>query len=424
MADVCVFGLGYVGLPTASLLANSGLGCLGVDVDPKAVEAIRSGQIHLGEAGLATMVKAAVGSGNLRVSTQAEASDAFVICVPTPVREEGSVDLGAVESAARSILPLLERGNLILLESTSPIGTTRDVVGRILEESGMKAGADFDLCYCPERVLPGRTVGELINNDRIIGGVTIDSARRARGLYERFVQGAILLTDDRTAEMVKLIENTYRDANIALANLFSRVAEDAGVDVWEAITLANRHPRVGILHPGPGVGGHCIPIDPWFLAHGYPEHTAMLRVAREINDSQAARMLERLQATGKLAAGEKMAILGAAYKGDIDDPRGSPALRLAAAGREAGLDVVIHDPFVQETPIEGFPVSADLDACLRDAAAAVLATEHSVYRDLSPEGLSRSMSGRLIGDTRNWIDRVAFRQAGFTVIVTGLGEET
>lgn len=421
MADVCVLGLGYVGLPTASLLANSGLQVLGVDIDEGVVAAVRSGKIRLGEAGLATMVKAAVESGNLQVATAPGLSEVYCFCVPTPVGRKGKVDLTAVEAAARSIAPLLERGNLVILESTSPIGTTRNVVGPILEGSDLKAGEDFDLCYCPERVLPGKTVAELINNDRIIGGVTPGAAQRARGLYERFSQGAILLTNDRTAEMVKLMENTFRDTNIALANTFARIAEDADVNVWEAIALANRHPRVGIHDPGPGVGGHCIPIDPWFLAYGYPEHTTLLRDAREMNDSQATRMLHRLRAAGKIETGKKLAILGAAYKADIDDTRESPAILFASAAREAGLQVAMHDPLVKTTTLEGFPVTNDLTECLQDAEAAVLVTGHTFYRGLSPDDFTRSMKGRLIGDTRNCLDVLAFRQAGFEVIVTGVG---
>ncbi|MCZ6691444.1 MAG: nucleotide sugar dehydrogenase [Planctomycetota bacterium] len=422
MADVCVLGLGYVGLPTASLLANSGMAVLGVDIDEEVVTSLRSLKIRLGGAGLSSMVKAAIDSGNLKTSTAPERSEVFVLCVPTPVRPEGVVDLGAVEAATRSILPILKRGNLILLESTSPIGTTRGVVGRILAESGLVPGEDFDLCYCPERVLPGKTIGELINNDRILGGVTAASAQRARRVYERFTEGEILLTDDRTAEMVKLIENTYRDTNIALANSFARIAEDAGVDVWEAIALANRHPRVQIHDPGPGVGGHCLPVDPLFLAERFPDHAAMLRVAREINDGQTARILGRLRETGKLQPGDRLAILGAAYKEDIDDPRGSPAVRLAREAREAGLEVAIHDPLVKAESLDGFEVSRDLEAALKGAAATVLITPHAAYHTLSPEVFARCMSGRLIGDARNCLDAVAFRQAGFEVIVTGVGK--
>ena len=335
MADICVLGLGYVGLPTASLLANAGFHVLGVDIDREIVAMLRGGKTRLEEAGLATLVSAAVNSGNLVTATEPEPADTFMICVPTPVTSAKTADLRAVEQAARSILPLLKPGNLVILESTSPIGTTRNVVGRILSESGLKPGRDFDLCYCPERVLPGNTTHELINNHRLIGGITPQSATHAQQVYERFAQGKIILTDDRTAEMCKLMENTYRDVNIALANVFARIAEDVGVNVWEAIEFANLHPRVHVLRPGPGVGGHCIPVDPWYLVEAFPEHTSLLRQARLINDTQAQRMLDQLWATGTLASGKKLAILGAAYKPDIDDPRESPAALLATAARSA-----------------------------------------------------------------------------------------
>ena len=421
MAEVCVFGLGYVGLPTASLLANAGVRVLGVDVNEKLVESIRTGHARQGEVGLATLVKAALQSGYLEVRTAPAPSDIFVICVPTPIRAGDSVDLEAVKAVSRTIAPMLREGTLVILESTCPVGTTRTVVRPILEESGMRAGEDFDLCYCPERVLPGKTVGELLNNDRIVGGYTQPAAERARRLYERFCQGAILLTDDRTAEMVKLIENTYRDVNIAYANVLARIAEEAGVDIWKAIAMANHHPRVEIHKPGPGVGGHCIPIDPWFLAQGYPKHSALLRAAREVNDTQPDRLMDRILATGRISSGKKIAILGVAYKGDIDDARGSPALRFAALAKGAGIRVVLHDPYVEANSLDGFPVTRDLRECLQDADAAVLVTEHRAYRDLSPEDFSGPMSGQLIADARDWLDRASFTRAGFEMIVLGVG---
>ncbi len=422
MAEVCVLGLGYVGLPTASLLANAGFDVLGVDVDPRVVEMLRDGRTRLEEAGLATLVSAAVNSGNLATATEPEPSDIFLICVPTPITATKGADLSMVESATRSILPVLCPGNLVILESTSPIGTTRDVVGRILRESGLEPGTDFDLCYCPERVLPGNTVSELINNDRIIGGVSPQSAQHAREVYERFCQGKLTLTDDRTAELCKLMENTYRDANIALANVFARVAEDVGVNVWEAIEYANLHPRVRILKPGPGVGGHCIPIDPWYLIQAHPRHTALLRQARSVNDSQAERVLDRLCATSQLRPGDRLAVLGAAYKADIDDPRESPAGLLAAAAVQRNLRVAVHDPLVRAGRHHGLEVSNDLPGCLKGAAAAVLLVEHRTYRGLSAKFFAEHMAGRLIGDARNWLNHASLRRAGFRVVVLGVGD--
>ncbi len=422
MAEVCVIGLGYVGLPTASLLANAGFYVLGVDIDRNIVEMLRSGRTRLEEAGLATLVSAACNSGNLTTAPDPEPSDTFIICVPTPVTPTKGADLTAVESATRSILPVLRPGNLVILESTSPIGTTRNVVGRILRESGLEPGRDFDLCYCPERVLPGNTVNELMNNDRVIGGFSPQSAERAREMYERFCHGKITLADDRTAEMCKLMENTYRDVNVALANVFARIAEDAGIDVWQAIQLANLHPRVNILKPGPGVGGHCIPVDPWYLVQAYPEHTALLRAARKVNDTQAERLLGLLLATGQLKAGDKLAVLGAAYKADIDDPRESPAGLLAAAAVQKGLEVAVHDPLVREGTHHGLQVSNDLPGCLDGAAAAALLVEHRAYRGLSAKFIAEHMKGRLIGDSRHWLNHASLRRAGFTVVVLGVGE--
>ncbi|MEI6236040.1 MAG: nucleotide sugar dehydrogenase [Planctomycetota bacterium] len=419
MAEMCVLGLGYVGLPTASLLANAGYHVLGVDIDPDIVARLNSGNTRMEEAGLSTLVSAAVKSGNLVASVSVECSDVYIICVPTPVNSEKRADLEAVRGAARAIVPHLRKGALVILESTSPVGTTRHVVGGILRESGLEPGRDFDVCYCPERVLPGNTVAELVNNDRIIGGISPESARRAEAVYTRFCQGKISLTDDLTAEMCKLMENTYRDVNVALANVFSRIAEDAGIDVWRAIELANLHPRVNILKPGPGVGGHCIPVDPWLLAESFPEHAALLSCAREINDGQAARLLDRMMATGKLSAGGKLAILGAAYKADIDDPRESPAALLANAARVRGIETAIHDPIVKAGEHHGIVVSNNLEACLSGADAAVLLTEHKPYRNLSPALFAEHMRGRLIADGRNALNHDAFRNAGFEVIRLG-----
>ncbi|HLX61642.1 MAG TPA: nucleotide sugar dehydrogenase [Planctomycetota bacterium] len=422
MAEICVLGLGYVGLPTASLLANAGFQVLGVDVDADIVERLNSGKTRMEEAGLGTLVSAAVRSGNLVAAGRPEVSDTFIICVPTPIGSDKKVDLSAVRNAARSIAACVRKGCLVILESTSPVGTTRNVVGSILKESELEPGQDFDLCYCPERVLPGNTVAELVNNDRIVGGVTPESARRAEALYARFCQGKISLTDDLTAELCKLMENTYRDVNVALANVFARIAEDAGVDAWQAIELANLHPRVKILKPGPGVGGHCIPVDPWFLSEAFPQHAGLLKCAREVNDSQARRLLERMMATGKLRAGGKLAILGAAYKADIDDPRESPAGLLAAAARKYGIETAVHDPIVKAGAYHGLMVSNDLSACLKEADAAALLTEHKQYRSLSSKIFAEAMRGRLIADARNWLNHATLRAAGFEVVVLGCGK--
>ncbi|HUV16068.1 MAG TPA: nucleotide sugar dehydrogenase, partial [Pelolinea sp.] len=281
---LCVLGLGYIGLPTASTFATHGLKVVGVDTKPEIVAGLNNGEVHLFEPGLRTLVQAALRSGNLVVKYEPEAADAFIIAVPTPFKEDKKADLDFVISAAESIVPHLRKGNLVILESTSPPRTTVDIVAPILEKSGLKAGTDFQLAYSPERVLPGQILRELIENARVIGGVDAASAEAGRELYSIFVRGEIILTDATTAEMVKLMENTYRDINIAAANEFARLADRFQVDIWEAIEIANRHPRVKILSPGPGVGGHCISVDPWFLVEAAPETAQLIRTAREVND--------------------------------------------------------------------------------------------------------------------------------------------
>ncbi|MGQ9832978.1 MAG: nucleotide sugar dehydrogenase, partial [Candidatus Villigracilaceae bacterium] len=302
---LCVIGLGYIGLPTASMFAVNGLNVLGVDVNPSIVETLQNGGLHIHEPGLREAVQQAIQSGCLHIANQPEPADAFLIAVPTPFQQKDfgvfngekykKADLSAVTAAAESIVPHLRRGNLVVLESTSPPRTTVNLLAPILEKSGLKAGVDFHLAYSPERVLPGQILRELVENARVIGGITPESAQAGHDLYVTFVKGEIILTDATTAEMVKLMENTYRDVNIAIANEFARLAERLGVDVWEAISLANRHPRVKILSPGPGVGGHCISVDPWFLVEAAPDITPLIQSARHVNDSQPRYVFELVE---------------------------------------------------------------------------------------------------------------------------------
>jgi UDP-N-acetyl-D-mannosaminuronic acid dehydrogenase len=322
---ICVIGMGYIGLPTASTFAIHGVQVVGVDNNPEVLEVLNAGRVHIQEPGLRALAEQAFGSGNLRLSREPEPADAFIIAVPTPAtpRVKGGADptaeLGMVVAASQAILPHLGPGNLVMLESTCPPRTTLDLVAPILERSGLRAGVDFLLAYSPERVLPGRILQELTENARVIGGVTPASAEAGRELYALFVRGEIVLTDATTAEMVKLMENTSRDVSIAIANEFARLAEHIGVDVWEAIAMANRHPRINILRPGPGVGGHCVSVDPWFLVQADPEQARLIRTARQVNDDQplhAVLLVER--ALGTLQ-GRKVAALGLAYKPDVDD---------------------------------------------------------------------------------------------------------
>ena len=419
---LCVLGLGYIGLPTASTFATHGLKVTGVDTNTRVLGLLQSGEIHIQEPGLRTLVQAAFHSGNLLLSEQPEPADAFIIAVPTPILEDKKSDMAFVRAAAESIVPHLRRASLVVLESTSPPQTTTRLLAPILERSGLRAGPDFHLAYTPERVLPGQILRELIENARVIGGIDRASAEAGRDLYAKFVRGEILLTDATTAEMVKLMENTFRDVNVALANEFSRLAERFGVDVWEAIDLANRHPRVRILRPGPGVGGHCISVDPWFLVEAAPDLSCLIRQARQVNDDQpahAAGLIER--ALGGLE-GRRIAALGLTYKPDVDDLRESPAIQVAAALAGAGALVATFDPFAPAAEAPGCTSAPNLEAALQEAEAIALLVDHQAFRQLSPRAVAAAMPGRIAIDCRGVWDRAAWRQAGFRLHVLGAGK--
>ncbi|HLB65245.1 MAG TPA: nucleotide sugar dehydrogenase [Anaerolineales bacterium] len=419
---LCVLGLGYIGLPTASTFATHGLKVTGVDTNTRVLGLLQSGEIHIQEPGLRTLVQAAFHSGNLLLSEQPEPADAFIIAVPTPILEDKKSDMAFVRAAAESIVPHLRRASLVVLESTSPPQTTTRLLAPILERSGLRAGPDFHLAYTPERVLPGQILRELIENARVIGGIDRASAEAGRDLYAKFVRGEILLTDATTAEMVKLMENTFRDVNVALANEFSRLAERFGVDVWEAIDLANRHPRVRILRPGPGVGGHCISVDPWFLVEAAPDLSCLIRQARQVNDDQpahAAGLIER--ALGGLE-GRRIAALGLTYKPDVDDLRESPAIQVAAALAGAGALVATFDPFAPAAEAPGCTSAPNLEAALQEAEAIALLVDHQAFRQLSPRAVAAAMPGRIAIDCRGVWDRAAWRQAGFRLHVLGGGK--
>jgi len=422
---LCVIGLGYIGLPTASTFATHGLRVHGVDVNPSVIEALSQGKIHIHEPGLQDVVKRAVSQGNFTVSTQPAEADAFIIAVPTPFQDEKYgdyngqkfklADMRAVTSAAEAIVPYLRRGNLVILESTSPPRTTSDLVAPILERSGLKAGSDFFLCYSPERVLPGQIMRELIENARVIGGVTPESAKAGHDLYATFVKGPIFETDATTAEMVKIMENTTRDVNIAIANEFSRLAEKFGVDVWEAIRLANLHPRINILSPGPGVGGHCISVDPWFFVEAAPELSELIYHARQVNDSQPRFVVNKVkQALGELR-GKTIAALGLAYKPDVDDLRESPATEVVHLLQDAGAVVNVWEPFKPEARMKDVHMAKSLDAAIHDADAILLLVKHTEFATLPPVELASHTRARIAIDTVNAWDPKNWQSAGFTL---------
>ncbi len=350
---ICVLGLGYIGLPTASTFAAQGLRVIGVDVNPQVVATLQNGDVHIQEPGLRTLVQAALKSGNLMIRTQPEEADAFIIAVPTPFYDDKRADMRAVTAATEAIVQHLRKGNLVMLKSTSPPRTTVDLVAPILERSGLHAGTDFYLAYTPERVAPGKILWELTENDRVIGGIDRHSAEAGRDLYALFVRGDIVLTDATTAEMVKLMENTYRDINIAIANEFSRLADRLGINVWEAISIANRHPRVRILNPGPGVGGHCIEVVPWFLVKAAPDLTPLIVSARQVNDGQPYFVIDLFRrALGDLS-GKRIAILGLSFKEDVDDLRESPGIEVARLLDKAGVKVKAFEPYKLDAQIPG-----------------------------------------------------------------------
>lgn len=393
---VCVMGLGYIGLPTASILANKGYHVLGVDVRPEVVETINQGRIHIEEPDLDILVRSAVNSGQLRAASEPQPADVFIICVPTPINPDHSPDLSYVEQASRAIKPHVRAGNLVILESTSPPRTTDDIVIRHAIPDGLVPGQDVFVAHCPERVLPGRILLEAVQNDRVVGGVTPACAERAKAFYRTFVAGEVLATTAVTAEVCKLVENSFRDVNIAFANELSILADKLNIDVWQLIELANRHPRVNILNPGPGVGGHCISVDPWFLVHALPETTRLIRTAREVNDAKPHFVVEHVSRLATQFAAPKIGCLGLTYKSDVDDLRESPSLEIVREliARNVGK-VMACDPYVSPQRFHEFPLY-ELSDVLAESNLLVLLTDHRQFHDLPP----RVLNEKVVVDTR------------------------
>ncbi|WP_133511740.1 UDP-N-acetyl-D-mannosamine dehydrogenase [Candidatus Thiosymbion oneisti] len=403
---ICVMGLGYIGLPTAGFLASKGFEVHGVDVNPAVVETVNTGRIHIHEPELERLVESAVRSGRFKAATQPVAADIFILAVPTPFKDDHEPDLGYVEAATRAVVPQLVPGNLVILESTSPVGTTERVAHWLAEERPELAIAGHThhqaeshetirVAYCPERVLPGRIIQELVANDRIVGGIDATSTAAAADFYREFVAGKVLTTDSRTAELTKLAENTFRDVNVALANELSRICGQLSIDVRELIRLANHHPRVEILRPGPGVGGHCIAVDPWFIIHSVPEQSRLIRAAREVNIAQPEFVVTKVRAEIAHIRHPTIACFGLAYKADIDDLRESPAIEIALRlAQERNGRILVVEPHIEALPIPLADAGVRLygaKEALAEANIVLGLVPHTAFRKISRQALQEKI---------------------------------
>jgi len=404
---VSMIGLGYIGLPTAAVMASRGVTVIGVDINQHVVDTINQGRIHIVEPDLEALVHEVVRTGKLRATTKVEVADAFLIAVPTPFKGDHEPDMAYVESAARSIASILKKGDLVILESTSPVGSTEQMAQWLAEArpdlsfpQQVGESADVNIAYCPERVLPGQVIQELVANDRVVGGMTPRCAERASALYKTFVKGECITTNARTAEMCKLTENSFRDVNIAFANELSLICDELGINVWELIRLANHHPRVNILQPGPGVGGHCIAVDPWFIVHKSPKTSRLIRTAREVNDSKPHYVIDKVKAAAAKLNNPKIACLGLAFKADIDDLRESPSVEIVHHLKMLNIgELYVSEPHVNELPknLTGANVFfADAEEAIAKADIVLLLVNHQAFKDISIGALA----GKVVIDTR------------------------
>ncbi len=411
---VCVLGLGYIGFPTALLLADAGHEVTGVDVNEAVVERLNRGVISDDEPMMLNLHRRA--AERFHAQTEVPEADAFVICVPTPLQKDMHVaGLEYVKSAAAMVASKLREGNLVVLESTVPPGTTAKLVVPTLKNGSGLSTDQFYAAYCSERAIPGNVIHEMVHNDRTIGGKDWQSASRTKDLYASFVKGTLHLTDLTTAEFIKLMENTYRDVNIALANEFAKVAEDNGINIWEARELANKHPRVNIAKPGPGVGGHCIAVDPWFLADNSMS-CQLIKVARDINDSMPNYVIRTVKTMLKDIENPTITLLGVAYKGNVSDSRETPAHRIIKLAENEGITVKVHDPMVKHFDHE----LESLNDATCNSDCVVLVTDHDSFRTINPRLLN--MRSRNLLDTRNCLDHDMWVGAGYNVKVLGNAE--
>lgn len=415
MSKICVLGQGYIGLPTALLFANNGHEVVGIDVNKRVIETLKAGKMPFEEKGFQELLDAAIAKKAFRVESLVEEADAFLVAVPTPFDSEMRMaDLKYVVSACEMIVAHLRKGNLVIIESTIPPQTCEKQVRYILEKSDLKICDDFYLSHCPERAIPGNTLHEMVHNDRVIGGVDEKSTQLTADLYSSFVKGNLHLTTSTTAEMIKLMENIFRDVNIALANEFAQIADDYGIDVWKAIEIANKHPRVNILKPGPGVGGHCIAIDPWFLTEN-ANNSSLIMMSRQINDSMPQYVFKMVKEMLIGIDKPTITVFGVAYKGDIADTRATPAKKFIRLAEKEGFKVKIYDPFVKkwDYPILGLEEAVERSDCI------VVLTDHSEFREIDPREFCGKMNQLNVFDTRNILSKQLWGKTGFLMQTIG-----
>ncbi|WP_099190538.1 nucleotide sugar dehydrogenase [Tepidibacter mesophilus] len=428
---ICTVGLGYIGLPTSAMFANFGAEVVGVDISKHVVDTINEGNIHIEEPGLEEMVNQSVKKGNLRASLKPEKSDVFIIAVPTPNQDDEykSCDLSYVLSATKAVLPYIRKENVIIVESTIEPRTMDDYIKPLVEEYGFKIGQDVYLAHCPERVLPGQILHELIYNNRIVGGVTPECTKAAANVYRTFVKGEIVETEAKTAEMSKLMENTFRDVNIALANELAKVCNQLEINVLDVIQMANKHPRVNIHQPGPGVGGHCLAVDPYFIVAKAPELAGIINLSRQTNSSMPNYVLESVKKLLKGIKNPKIAALGVTYKGNVDDMRESPAVEIIEMLKYEGFEVAVHDPHVKneildhvhdEVAVESEMLNfISIEEAAKDADILLILTDHNEFKEYDYDKLADIMRTPQIFDTKNIVKDICYKNSDMKIINYG-----
>ncbi|MEG0450432.1 MAG: nucleotide sugar dehydrogenase [Lysinibacillus sp.] len=415
--SICVVGLGYIGLPTAVMFANHGVRVHGVDLNPAAVKSIQEKTLHIEENGLQERLNKAVDEGFLTASTTPQEADVYIIAVPSPINADNTANLEYVRQATASVVPFVKKGDLVILESTVPPKTVEHVMLPELIKANLEIGTELYVSHSPERVIPGRIFEELVNNDRIVGGINEKSSQLTKELYETFVEGTIHITDATTAELVKVMENTYRDVNIAFANELAKMADKLDVNIWEAIKFANYHPRVNVHFPGPGVGGHCIAVDPWFLVELGGEQAQIIHMSRNTNDSMPSYTAQKTQAIlneNKIAGG-KVAVLGLAFKGNVDDMRESPSTIVITELQKLGLEVISYDPHIKDN--KHATQTQSLEEATKDADIIVVLTDHNEFKTL--QAASIAPQHKIIFDTKNCLNRDEWQQADFQFHLLG-----